>query len=276
MVGICDTDIHLARGYMAFRGVLGHEFVGLTPDGRRVTSEINFSCGSCDWCTRGEGNHCPNRTVLGILNHDGAMADWVCVPTRWIHDIPDILTDEQAVFIEPLAAAFRIPEEVELAGRRVAVLGDGKLGILCAWVAQVEGAEVTLIGRHPEKLALAGKGIRTRLSSNDTIDRYPIVIDATGSASGLTDALNLVEPRGTVVLKTTMAEPHSISLAPIVINEIRVIGSRCGPFPRAIEALVTGEIDVRTLIEQVFALSDAEAAFKAADRRGALKVLVKP
>ncbi len=276
LVGICDTDLHLARGYMGFRGIPGHEFVGLTEDGRRVTSEINFGCGACARCSAGEPNHCPARTVLGILNHHGAMAESVVVPDRWLHEVPDSLSDEQAVFIEPLAAAFRVPEEIGLSGRRVAVLGDGKLGLLCGWVARAEGGNVVLFGRHNEKLALAGPGIDVRTEIGERPDRFPIVIEATGSPSGLKDAMRLVEPRGTIVLKTTMFEPHAVSLAPLVIDEIRLIGSRCGPFPRAIRSLVEGEVDVTPLIEAVFPLDQAEAAFAAAVRRGARKILLKP
>lgn len=276
LVGICDTDLHLARGYMGFRGTLGHEFVGETEDGRRVTSEINFGCGKCGLCSSGTPNHCPGRTVLGILSHDGAMAEYVVVPDRWLHDIPDGLSDDQAVFIEPLAAAFRVPEQVELGGRRVAVIGDGKLGLLCAWVARVEGAKVALFGHHADKLALAGEGIETRTSLDGLDKCFPIVIEATGSPTGLVDAMRLVEPLGTIVLKTTMADPHSIALAPLVIDEVRVIGSRCGPFPRAIEALTKGQVDVLPLIERTFSLDQAEAAFEAASRRGARKVLLRP
>lgn len=275
-VGICDTDLHLARGYMGFRGIPGHEFVGLTTDGRRVTSEINYACLNCPVCRAGQPNHCPDRSVLGILNRDGAMAEAVVVPAGWLHEVPDALTDEQAVFIEPLAAAFRIPEEVPLAGRRVAVIGDGKLGLLCAWVARVEGARVALFGHHSHKLALAGDDIETRVGLPERADRFPIVIEASGSAGGLGDALRLVEPRGTIVLKTTMVEPHHLALAPLVIDEVRLIGSRCGPFPRAIRALAEGEVDVRPLTEATFPLGEAEAAFRAAGRKGARKVILRP
>ncbi len=276
-VGICDTDLQLARGYMGFRGILGHEFVGTTGSGRRVTAEINNACHACPTCLADLSNHCPHRTVLGILNHDGAMADLVCVPERNLHDVPDGLEDREAVFIEPLAAAFRIPEQVQIGpGTDLAVVGDGKLGILCAWVARMAGARVTLVGKHPAKMALAGEGIRpVPLAEVGSIARSrDVVIDATGSPGGLETALALVRPCGTVVLKTTIAGPHSTSLAPIVIDEVRLIGSRCGPFPKAIAALESRAIDVRPLIGAEFPLDRAEEAFEAAAARGARKVLM--
>ncbi len=236
-VGICDTDQQLASGYMNYQGILGHEFVGIRKNGERVTSEINFSCHNCPTCLSGHPNHCPNRTVLGILNHDGAMAERVAVPERNLHRVPDEISDVEAVFIEPLAAAFRITEQVAIeSGQEVAVIGDGKLGILCAWVLRDAGARVTLVGKHPEKLKLAGEGIEGRLLKEveGETNRFGLIVESTGSASGLPTALGLVRPMGTIVLKTTIAEPHCLNLAPIVVDEVRIIGSRCGPFPKAI------------------------------------------
>jgi threonine dehydrogenase-like Zn-dependent dehydrogenase len=276
-VGICDTDLQLARGYMGFRGILGHEFVGSTGEGRRVTAEINNACHHCPTCQAGLTNHCPNRTVLGILGHDGAMADRVCVPGRNLHAIPDSIDDRQAVFIEPLAAAFRVPEQVPIGpSTRLTVVGDGKLGILCAWVARGLGAEVALVGKHPEKLAMVGEGVRPiLLAEASSIARsQDVVIDCTGSTTGLELALGLAKPCGTVVLKTTVAGKHETTLAPIVIDEIRMIGSRCGPFPKAIAALESGTIDIRPLIGAEFPLDRAEEAFREAARRGAKKVLM--
>jgi threonine dehydrogenase-like Zn-dependent dehydrogenase len=278
MAGICATDLQLARGYMGYRGVLGHEFVGQTESGQRVTAEINHACHACPTCLAGQPGHCPNRTVLGILNHDGAMADFVCVPERNLHAVPEALEDREAVFIEPLAAAFRITEQVELGpDTRLAVLGDGKLGLLCTWVARLSAAEVHLVGKHPEKLAWAGAGVVThQLDELATLTRrFDLVVDATGSPSGLPTALRLVRPRGTVVLKTTVAGPFTTDLAPIVIDEIRVIGSRCGPFPKAIAALVDRLVDVHPLIAAEFPLDDAEEAFRAAGRKGVGKVLIR-
>ncbi len=276
-VGICETDLQLARGYMDFRGTLGHEFVGLDPAGRRVTAEINNPCLGCPTCWRGLPQHCPRRTVLGILGRDGAMADRVRVPERNIHAIPDAIDDRRAVFIEPLAAAFRVPEQLPIDSTTVlTVVGDGKLGLLCAWVARLAGARVTLVGKHPEKLALAGPGIATcTLEEAKGLARsQQVVVDCTGSTTGLEAAFGLVEPYGTVVLKTTVAGPHAASLAPIVIDEIQVVGSRCGPFPRAIAALEAGEIDVLPLIEAEFPLDRAEEAFRLAATKGAKKVLM--
>ncbi len=276
-VGICDTDLQLARGYMGYHGVLGHEFVGLTENGRRVTAEINNACHRCETCASGRSQHCPNRTVLGILNHDGAMAERVAVPARNLHEIPPAIDDHHAVFIEPLAAAFRIAEQIELGpGVRMAVLGDGKLGILCAKVAQLTGAQVTLIGKHPSKLALAGEDIATQaLEESGAMARsFDVVADCTGSKTGLPTALGLVRPCGTIVLKTTVAGHYKADLAPIVIDEVRIVGSRCGPFPKAIEALAAKTIDVTPLIGSIYPLEDAERAFAAAAEKGAKKVLI--
>ncbi len=277
MVGICDTDLQLARGYMNFRGILGHEFVAQTESGRRVTAEINAACHDCPACRAGRPGHCPHRTVLGILGRDGAMADLVRVPARNLHNIPDAIEDMEAVFIEPLAAAFRIAEQVELGPDvAMAILGDGKLGLLSAWVARLSGAHVTLIGKHPSKLALAGEGIDTQtLESSEALAKsFDVVVDCTGSDSGFSAALGLVRPCGTVVLKTTVAGQYAIDLATIVIDEIRVVGSRCGPFPKAIAALERRQIDVRPLIGSVFDLDDAEEAFSAAAEKGSRKILM--
>ncbi len=276
-VGICDTDVQLAQGYMGYRGILGHEFVGRTPNGRRVTAEINNACHECATCRAGQTHHCPHRSVLGILNHDGAMADRVAVPERNLHFVPDSIRDDEAIFIEPLAAAFRIIEQVPfLPETRVAVIGDGKLGLLSTWVLRLTGAGVTLVGKHPEKLALAGTGVATcTLAEVDRLGRsQDVVVDCTGSTSGLTTACGLVRPCGTIVLKTTVASRHDLSLAPIVIDEVRLVGSRCGPFPPAIAALASRQIDVRPLIASEFAITQAEAAFRAATRPGARKIIL--
>jgi threonine dehydrogenase-like Zn-dependent dehydrogenase len=205
------------------------------------------------------------------------MAEHVVVPHATLHEVPGSIDDLSAVMIEPLAAAFQMVEQAEAGpGTRLAVLGDGKLGLLCAWAARLAGARVSLVGKHTAKLALAGPGIETcLLAEAGTLGRpFDVVVEATGSASGLTDALRLVRPRGTVVLKTTIAGRHDIDLAPVVIDEIRLIGSRCGPFPRAIEALATGHIDVRPLVGEVLPLEQAEEAFRAASAPGARKVIL--
>jgi threonine dehydrogenase-like Zn-dependent dehydrogenase len=275
--GICDTDLQLARGYMKFQGILGHEFVGELDDGCRVTAEINAACHQCPTCRAGRPRHCPNRTVLGILNHDGAMAERVRVPVVNLHDVPDAISDREAVFIEPLAAALHIAEQVRLgAGVRVAIVGDGKLGLLCAWSARLAGAVVSLVGKHPGKLALAGPGIATHtLAEAAQLARaFDVVIDCTGSPSGLPTALGVVRPCGTVVLKTTVAGTYTIDLAPIVIHEVRLVGSRCGPFPPAIDVLARRAIDVRPLIGAEFELDQAETALQAAATPGARKIVV--
>jgi threonine dehydrogenase-like Zn-dependent dehydrogenase len=277
-VGICDTDIQLSRGYMGFRGILGHEFVGTDPQGHRVTAEINNPCLKCPTCQVGRTGHCPNRTVLGILGHDGAMAETVTVPAHNLHRIPDRIGDAEAVFIEPLAAAFRITEQMTLKpGDSMAVVGDGKLGILCAWVARTTGAKVSLVGKHREKMAIAGDGIaRIPLEEAKAHSRhFDVVADCTGSPTGLSTALGLVRPCGTVVLKTTIAGEYQINLAPIVIDEVTLIGSRCGPFPKAIDALARGLIDVKPLIQEIRPLEDAEAAFERAGTRGARKIILE-
>lgn len=277
VVGICDTDLQLARGYMSFRGIPGHEFIGENESGQRVTASINNACNHCAACNSGRPGHCPNRTVLGIYQHDGAMADLVTVPSRNLHLIPDSIDDLTAVFIEPLAAAFRITEQLELSpGVTMAVLGDGKLGILCAQVARLTGASVHLIGKHPDRLALAGEDVRPHpLEDALKMGRvFDVVADCTGSKTGLPTALKLVEPCGTVVLKTTVAGDYTIDLSPIVIDEVRIIGSRCGPFPKAIAALSGRMVEVRRLIGEVYTLDSAEVAFRAAAVPGAKKIIM--
>jgi threonine dehydrogenase-like Zn-dependent dehydrogenase len=276
-VGVCDTDLQLAKGYLGFRGILGHEFVGRTDAGGRVAAEINNACHKCPVCLAGRPGHCPHRTVLGIVGRDGAMAEQVVVPEVNLHEIPDAIEDREAVFIEPLAAAFRITEQLDLhPGLKMAILGDGKLGMLCAWVARTAGAQVSVIGKHPSKLALAGEGIRThRLDEASTLAKaFDIVVDCTGSHSGFPTALGLVRSCGTVVLKTTVAGTYTVDLAGIVIDEVRLIGSRCGPFPKAIAALANRQVDVRPLIGAEFPLDRAEDAFRAAAAKGAKKVLI--
>ena len=286
--GICETDLQLIRGYKGFRGVLGHEFVGIATTGRfaghRVVGEINCSCQVCDTCLAGRPGHCASRTVLGILAHDGAFAEFIAVPERNLHRVPDNVDTDMAVFTEPLAAAFQIPAQVPIARTdRIAVLGDGRLGNLCAQVLAHESDHVTVVGKHASKLTLLERaGIATRLlNAIDSEDAgthswqdVDIVVDCTGSASGLTTALNMVRPRGTIVLKTTIAGAQTLSLAPVVVDEVTIIGSRCGPFDRALEALAARSIDVRSLIHDRFNLSDGVRALERAAEPGVLKVLL--
>jgi threonine dehydrogenase-like Zn-dependent dehydrogenase len=279
--GVCETDLQLIKGYMGFRGVLGHEFVGVAESGplagRRVVGEINCACWTCDTCRRGLPTHCPNRTVLGILNHDGAFADLIAVPQRNLHPVPDSLSDDVAVFTEPVAAAFQIPVQLTIGSKdRVAVLGDGRLGNLCAQVLAQLSDNVLVIGKHPEKLALlSSMGIATTLISDSMDERaFDIVVDCTGSESGLPAALKLVRPRGTIVLKTTVAGQQTLAWAPFVIDEVTLVGSRCGPFDQALAALEKGQIHVLPLISDRFDLSRGLDALERAQTKGILKVLL--
>jgi len=280
--GVCETDLQLIKGYMGFRGVLGHEFVGVAESGplagQRVVGEINCACWQCDTCRSGFPTHCPNRTVLGILNHDGAFADLIAVPQRNLHRVPDAIPDDIAVFTEPVAAAFQIPAQIEIAGsERIVVLGDGRLGNLCAQVLASMADEVLVIGKHREKLALLdAMGLKTALLSDDLPQRsFDIVVDCTGSESGLPAALKLVRPRGTIVLKTTVAGTQTLAWAPFVIDEVTLVGSRCGPFDRALNALEHGLVGVEPLITDRFSLSDGLKALQKAQQKGVLKVLIE-
>lgn len=279
--GICETDLQLIRGYMGFRGVLGHEFVGIAESGpfrgRRVVGEINTSCGTCDFCRSGLANHCPTRSVIGILNHDGAFADVVYVPQANLHLVPDNVPTLSAVFTEPLAAAFQIPEQVALrTGQRVVVLGDGRLGNLCAQVLARGGCAVTVVGKHSRKLALLSRlGLATlRLDELPQERCADLVVDCTGSPTGLATALSIVRPRGTIVLKTTVAGAQTVALAPVVIDEVTIVGSRCGPFPRALAALRENQIDVAPLIDGTYPLEEAEMAFERARTEPVLKLVL--
>lgn len=282
LAGICETDLQLVRGYMGYQGILGHEFVGVAESGRfagqRVVGEINCACRTCSTCQAGLPTHCPHRTVLGILNHDGAFADRVWLPEENLHPIPDSISDDEAVFVEPLAAAWQIPAQLSVQEyRKVIVLGDGRLGNLCAQVLKACGCAVTLVGKHSWKLEIASRlGIPTALVGDVPRDRSAdLVVDCTGSATGLPTAWQLVRPRGTIVLKTTVADPTGPNLAPLVIDEITVVGSRCGPFPKAIESLAHRTVDVRPLISARYPMSQAIEAFQAAADGRHLKVLLE-
>ncbi len=283
LAGICSTDLQIFQGYMGFRGVPGHEFVGEVVkgapalSGKRVVGEINFGCGFCESCRRGLARHCAKRRVMGILNADGCFAELLAIPARNLHPVPETISDEEAVFAEPLAAAFEILEQVEVDfTREVLVLGDGKLGILCAQVLSVTGARVTLVGKHADKLKLAkGAGVRTVLLADWKAKLFDIVVEATGSTLGLEAALAAMRPRGTLVLKSTVAGAHNLSLAPLVINEITVVGSRCGVFPPALEALARKKISVTPMIEKIYCLTDGVAGVRRAGQRGARKILLK-
>jgi threonine dehydrogenase-like Zn-dependent dehydrogenase len=294
--GICATDLEITRGYMGFAGVLGHEFVGQVIEspnqeliGQRVVGEINVVCGRCDLCLSGLATHCRNRTVLGILNRDGAFADYVRLPAVNLHVVPKNVDDDAAVFVEPLAAAFQVLKQVPgLAGggtgggggKWVTVLGAGRLGLLVAQVLRDAGCPVRVIGKHPEKLALCEKwSIRARPLA-DIVPRHDqdVVVDCTGDAGGLELALQMVRPRGTIVLKTTVAPAASaarpINLAPTVIDEITILGSRCGPFREALSALAAGRIDTASLVHRRMKLDQGVEAMALAGRPGVIKVLL--
>jgi len=283
--GICKTDMELVKGYRDFTGVLGHEFVGVVDAcdrqewiGKKVVGEINVSCGHCQWCRKGLGRHCSAGTTLGIVNHDGCMADYCLLPVNNLMEVPADVSDDRAVFTEPLSAACEIIEQLPMTGaQRVVVLGDGRLGILCAWALATVLSDVTLFGHHPEKLQRAmWRHIRTTADAAQIRPGADIVVDATGSAGGMTEAMRLCRPRGVIVLKTTIAGRSDINLAPLVINEISLVGSRCGQFRDGIKMLRDyPDMPVERLITDRYPIADALAAFDRATRPDAMKVLLR-
>ena len=282
--GICNTDLELQRGYYGFSGTPGHEFVGEVVEaddralaGQRVVGEINLACGRCEWCKRGLGRHCPSRTVLGIVKHPGAFAEFLTLPERNLHVLPTLIPDEHAVFIEPLAAACEILDQVKIpAGAQVAVLGDGKLGLLISQVLHAHGGEVHHYGRHPEKLRIAQSlGVHAEVVKKLPKAAYDWVVDASGSSEGLKQAVGMTRPRGTVIMKSTVHGMVSIDSAPVIVNELTLIGSRCGRFEPALKLLRTGRVRVDCLISEILPLSDAARAFEIAAERGRLKVLLR-
>ena len=302
LAGICNTDVEILRGYHAFHGTPGHEFVGevvevagVSPKirkrwmGKRVAGEINVSCSAygykplCDFCKRGLKTHCARRTVLGIVAHDGAFAEYLALPLENLHIVPSSVSDEQAVFIEPLAAACQILDQLDIRQfPSVAVLGDGKLAQLIARVLRAAGMRVTLYGKHPNKLALARRaGIATKTVVGNARDlerlkeSYRLVVEATGSPTGLALAQQMTEPRGTLLLKSTFHGAAPVETWPIVVKEINVVGSRCGPFAKAIALLRSGKVDPTPLISRTFALQDAPEAIAHAQKRGVMKVLLR-
>jgi threonine dehydrogenase-like Zn-dependent dehydrogenase len=272
LAGICNTDLEIVRGYMGYHGVPGHEFVGEV-DGHRVAGEINAACGACAYCRQGLGRHCANRTVLGILGRDGTFAEYLTLPRENLHELPASIDNDVAVFVEPTAAAFEILEQVALGiDDRVALLGDGKLALLIAQVLRSR-CRLRVFGKHPEKLGLLRD---MEWSIDPPSGEYDVVVEATGSELGFQQALSIVRPRGTLVLKSTVAAGARLNLAPVVVNEVTVVGSRCGLFGPAIEALASGEVDPRPMISAVYPLDDGRAAFARAQEPGVLKVLLKP
>lgn len=282
--GICNTDLELRRGYYAFSGTPGHEFVGevvATSDsslaGRRVVGEINLACGACEWCRRGLGRHCPHRTVLGIAGHPGAFSEYFTLPERNLHILPDDVPTEHAVFTEPIAAACEILDQVELPKKReVAVLGDGKLGLLVAQVLHLHGSEVHLYGHHSGKLRIAYDfGIRTFVTGDFPGARYDWVVEATGTPEGLRQAVRMTRSRGTVILKSTVHGSVPADTADIIVREITLIGSRCGRFEPALELLAGRLLRVDEMISDRFPLVEAPRAFERAAEPGVLKVLLR-
>lgn len=283
--GICSTDLEIVRGYMGFTGTLGHEFVGEVIEcvdsswiGRRVTGEINLGCQRCARCLAGLSRHCKQRTVLGILGKDGCFAEEVTLPTVNLHAVPDGLSDELATFVEPLAAAFEILEQIAVPpDSRVVVLGDGKLGTLVTMVLALTGADVTLLGRHAHKLArVAPLGVRTALAGEPLEADFDVVVEATGSPEGLARAQALVRPRGTLVLKSTFHGTTELATAPLVIDEITLVGSRCGPFAPALRALATGRVEPSPLLEASYPLSEGVRAIERAAAPGVAKIQLVP
>lgn len=299
LAGICNTDLEITRGYLDFQGVPGHEFVGVVEEvhgdvaqeqygyliGQRIVGEINAACHrpDCYYCQQNMPTHCPNRTTLGIVNRDGAFAEYLTLPLGNLHLVPDTVSDEEAVFVEPLAANFEILDQVHIRPTdSIVVLGDGKMGQLAAQVLALSGCEVMMVGKHAEKLALAEKhGVHTYVLEDaerfalENGRRVDLVVECTGSAQGLGLALRLVRPRGTLILKSTVSEKSLLHLAPIVIDEIRVQGSRCGPFPPAIRVLSQKIVDVLPLISARHSLDEGLDAFEHAGKKGVLKVLIR-
>jgi threonine dehydrogenase-like Zn-dependent dehydrogenase len=303
LTGICNTDVEILRGYHAFRGTPGHEFVGEVADVqgvsaretskwlcRRVVGEINVACPaygfrpSCHFCRRGLKIHCVRRTVLGIVAHDGAFAEYLALPLENLHVVPDSVSDQAAVFVEPLAAACEILDQVDVGQfREAAVLGDGKLTQLIARILHTKVRRVVMYGKHEKKLALARRaGVGTKRVRGDAGDlkrvkeRFPLLVEATGSPTGFALAQQMTEPRGTLVLKSTFHGAAPVDTWPIVVKELIVVGSRCGPFAKALALLRSGQVDPRPLITRTFPLANAQKAIAFAQQSGVMKVLLKP
>ena len=286
VAGICNTDMEIMKGYMGFTGIPGHEFVGVVERtrgarrdliGKRVVGEINCACGVCSYCLEGLKTHCPGRTTLGIVGRDGAFAEYITLPETNLLEVPANLSDEEAVFTEPLAAAFEITDRIHVRPtHRVLVMGDGKLGLLSALVLKKTGARVTLVGKHEKKLEIArAGGVDTVVPGELGAERvYDLIVEATGTAGGIESALKLIKPRGTIILKSTVADWKEIDLTPVVVDEVTIAGSRCGPFEPALRALSEGVIDVKPLVTAVVPFAKAERAFEMALKKDALKIII--
>ena len=284
-IGICNTDYEITLGYMGYKGILGPEFTGAVEKaenkdliGKRVVGEINCGCGECEWCAQGLERHCFNRTTLGIWKREGCFAEYVSLPEKNLLVIPDNVSDEEAVFTEPLAAALEILEQVHIPPyKKVIVLGDGKLGLIIALALSAAGLDITLVGKHEEKLKIAAEqGVKTKLLSELKIEKaYDFVVEATGSISGFETSVALTKPRGTLILKSTIAASKEFNLAPIVVDEITIVGSRCGQFAPALRMLEQKRIDVKPLISDIFDIDASIAAFERNKEKSSVKVLVK-
>jgi threonine dehydrogenase-like Zn-dependent dehydrogenase len=283
LAGICGTDLQIMRGYHHFRGVMGHEFVGEVAGpgdspllSQRVVGEINIGCGTCDRCRRGLARHCRTRRVLGLMDHDGAFAEYLTLPATNLNVVPPGVPDVAAVFTEPLAAALRVIDAAPIDPEtRILVIGDGPLGLQISWVLALSGAAVHLTGHHPDHLALARpQGIATFPAADLPPGEYDIVVDASGSPSGLELALARVRPQGTVVMKSTYVDQYPLDPASLVVPEVRLVGSRCGPFPGALRLLADGRVDPRPLVARTFPLSQGPEALAWTQRPGVLKVLL--
>jgi threonine dehydrogenase-like Zn-dependent dehydrogenase len=286
MAGICNTDIEITKGYMGFTGILGHEFVGIVEivndadtglTGKRVVGDINCGCTrpSCTYCTQGLGRHCPERTTLGIDRRDGCFAEYITLPVANLIEVPETIPNEFATLTEPLAAAFEILEQVRIVSAdEVLIVGDGKLGLLISHALSTTGASVSHVGKHPDKLAISAQlGNQTMLLPDMAAKKYDFVIEATGNASGFGFSLAHTKPRGTLILKSTLAAHEPIDLTPVVVDEITVVGSRCGLFRPALDYLQTG-VDLSPIIDSIYPFESALQAFDRAKTRGALKVLL--
>ena len=289
LVGICNTDYEITKGYMGYNGILGHEFVGVVEEingkdksllGKRVVGEINLGCKNCDWCAKGLERHCPNRQTLGIFNKDGCFADYVTLPLSNLLEVNEKINDETAVFVEPLAAALEILEQLHIKPyEKVCVLGDGKLGLITALALNASNVDVTLIGKHQNKLDIAKEqNVKTVLLENlkqEDNKSFDVVVEATGRVSGFETSLNLVKPRGVLVLKSTIATGKELNLAPIVIDEITVLGSRCGQFAPALRLMEKNVIDFSKLISAKLSFDDAILGFEKNKEKNTIKILLE-
>lgn len=289
MAGICNTDAEIIKGYMGYSGVLGHEFVGVVEDvndadkswiGKRVVAEISYGCDNpdCPWCAVKNYRHCPDRHTIGIWRKDGCFAEYITLPTNILFEVPENVPDEQAVFVEPLAAACEITEQLHIEPtHKVVVLGDGKLGLTTALTLNAQNLDVTLVGKHQNKLDIAkAQGVKTMLLDELKVsNNFDVVVEATGSVSGFETSLNLVKPRGILVLKSTIATGKELNLAPIVINEITVLGSRCGQFGPALRLLKNNRIDFKPFISKIYSIDEAIKGFEANREKDSIKIILK-